>query len=378
VDGPFVRNWFINNHRAENARKFVDLAISPVIPLTYMGPLEDAPTIGNRVCEFWLGPTGDTVYHFHEPYESEDPTTVGPPTYLPVRDLDPGLVFLFMRASNPAWHRCIISSVLSQFDHATIYLGNGPAPSVARFQPIPHELLAAHKELKAKRGQMHEVSFAMKIDFGDRFLAKLALGFGALFLAEGFVQSLHAVSLRNFLWCRDGDARDKMAVMGKSFLGSIDAKFKSLFTLPFGHTFALIPVDGRLALFVSFYGENNAVMCVSDEPSLWAKISNGCIYVIVPGYRAAIGPMTLLEFIGARNAVPGAVPQLQELIARAACQPTLPPFDLPRIEHEAALKRRLQKEAYSLWEKRGRPIGDDQVDWYAARCNLGIPEELKL
>lgn len=378
VDGPFIRSWLISNRRSENARTFVDLSSSPAIPLTCMGPLEDAPRSDSRVCDFWLGPAGDTIYHFHDAYEAEDPTTVGPPTHLPKGELDAGFVFLFVRASNPAWHLCIVQSVLSQFERATIYLGNGPAPSVPRFQPIPAALSPIRDDLKARSGTMHHVTLAMKVDFGDRFLAKLALGFGALCLGAGFIASPYAVHLRNFLWCRDGKAREQMPVAGTSFLGDLDDDLRSLLSVPFGHAFVLMPAGNRIVLFVSFYGENSAAICVSDDSAICSTFSDGRVYVVAPGYRTVVGPVALDEFLAARRGTQGASPALQALMARVEAQPPLPPFDLSREQHEAAMKHSVQSLAYRLWEQRGRPLGDDHSDWYSARRRLGVPDELDL
>ncbi len=30
--------------------------------------------------------------------------------------------------------------------------------------------------------------------------------------------------------------------------------------------------------------------------------------------------------------------------------------------------------AYELWERRGRPLGSPEIDWYAAESALGVPD----
>ena len=30
--------------------------------------------------------------------------------------------------------------------------------------------------------------------------------------------------------------------------------------------------------------------------------------------------------------------------------------------------------AYELWERRGRPLGSPEIDWYAAKSGLGVPD----
>jgi hypothetical protein len=69
--------------------------VTDFLPLNYMGYLEEL-NVGTRVCEFWLGPTGDRIYHFHEPYSDEPGslTAVGPPLHIRKELVDPGFVFL--------------------------------------------------------------------------------------------------------------------------------------------------------------------------------------------------------------------------------------------------------------------------------------------
>jgi hypothetical protein len=52
------------------------------------------------VCDAWIGPTGDPIYHFHRAYR--EPTWVGrPPTS--VDKYDPGVVFFAIVGTNPEW-----------------------------------------------------------------------------------------------------------------------------------------------------------------------------------------------------------------------------------------------------------------------------------
>src|SRR6266849_9315440 len=96
IDGPFLRSWFFNNYRAENARKYIDLSVNPIVPLTYLGGVQtDLAT--DKSCEMWLGPAGDRVYHFHNSYPKAE-GVVGPPLYLRPEEIDPWFVFVFIRA----------------------------------------------------------------------------------------------------------------------------------------------------------------------------------------------------------------------------------------------------------------------------------------
>ena len=38
------------------------------------------------------------------------------------------------------------------------------------------------------------------------------------------------------------------------------------------------------------------------------------------------------------------------------------------------MQQEIAKLAYQLWERRGRPLGSPEIDWYAAKSGLGVPD----
>ena len=122
IDSPFIKSWFTQNDRAHHSPKYVDLTTQPILPLTYMGICDDLKH-DDKICELWLGPTGDSIFHFHKEYPNEPdiPPMVGVPGHLKARqiNIDPGFAFLFIVATNDIWHPTIIKSFLSNFSKAT-------------------------------------------------------------------------------------------------------------------------------------------------------------------------------------------------------------------------------------------------------------------
>ena len=158
IDGLFIRSWFTQNQRAENAIRYFDLNAHPVLPLSYLGELQEA-LLTNKVCDVWLGPTGDMIYHFHAPYP-ETPGSVGMigrPLHLPNNEVDAGFVFLFVRATNPVWHKHILLSVIEHFKNSNLYLANDPTYAVSPFSNIPHELNELHNHLRANIQKKHNI-----------------------------------------------------------------------------------------------------------------------------------------------------------------------------------------------------------------------------
>lgn len=369
VDGAFVRSWLVHNQRAANARRFLELSDSSALPLVYMGTpdLDVDPAL---VCEMWIGPAGDSIYHFHKPYPDEGASSfAGTPTHLRRSELDPGFVFVFVAASNVAWHGTIVRSVVQHFDGSRIFLGNGDRPPDPAWSEVPDEL----QELRARLGSLvgpRRISTSMRIDFGDRLLAKLALGFAAIHLDPEYLRSQEARNLRAFLWERDANRRRAMAISGTSFLTSALDGITSDIAFPFGHTIGLISAGDRLVLVSVFYGELAGSIALSSQPTWSSSLERGLLYVVVPGLRRAIGPMTLGDLLAERSGH-NAVPALGELIARMESLPALPPFNIEG-EYEARILATIRLRAYALWEARGRPEGDDWADWFDATRQLGL------
>jgi len=86
IDAPAIKSWFVNMDIATNASKFLNIESNPIVPLKYIGTLD--LTYEDKICEFWMGPAGSTIYHFHKPYSEEgNSTLVGVPHLLRIEKL---------------------------------------------------------------------------------------------------------------------------------------------------------------------------------------------------------------------------------------------------------------------------------------------------
>ena len=331
IDGPFLRSWFLKNYRAENARKYVDLSVSPILPLTYLGEVQtDLPT--DKSCDMWLGPTDDRVFHFHNPYPNAE-GVVGPPLYLRPDEIDPGFVFVFIRATNPAWHGPILLSIKEYFPESTLYVGNGSTPPGGAFSDVPEKFNALHSQLKAMNGQTHHLQFHVRKDFGHRFLAKLALGCGALFLKRDFLWSPDATLLRNFMWEKTPGSRQDIPLLGQPFLSEKLKGIKQILGWAPGHIILFSPIDHKLVLVPIFYGEHVAAMQICSDATLWEGQINplGSVYIIAPGLRRFYGPMSLPDFIAIKTGMLSTSNECAELLNHSYSECTLPPYDLPPV-----------------------------------------------
>lgn len=331
VDTGFIKNWLTQAGRAREATQCVRFDENAIFPLTYLGP---APELAfeNRICEMWLGPTGDSIYHFHEPYpEVRDmPLLVGPAPNLR-EGVDSGFVFVFVVPSNAVWWLPILRSVAVQFQGSTLYLGNGNTPQGGGFAEIPPRLAILHEHLQSIRSHEHHVRLTVTVDAEVRFLAKFALGLGHLLLEPRFSLSPDGDLLRAMMWARTSDQRAEIRLRGSGFFQSSPA-LQEYCSWPNGHFIALRPLGSRLALIASFYGRQVGVIQVSETPAHWNQIvpDEGRVYVVSPGLRRFVGPLNFSSFLGHRQGV-SINQDLAALENEERLVPPLPPVHLDQV-----------------------------------------------
>lgn len=332
IDGPFIKSWFINNSRADAAKRFCHLTPQTILPLTYFGECDELK-YHDKICETWLGPTGDMIYHFHVPYPTDldVPPLVGIPPTAYKKDIDYGFIFFFVRSNNPEWQPAIINSILSEFDKSIIYFGNGIAPNIPQISTIPDDLIILQQRLKEMSGKTHSNSFKVGINFEARFLCKLALAMGSLVLNESFQKSPSADLLRKAMWEKNPNQRNQLPIRGSGLLGdkSTMSSLDSVFKWPGGHSIALMKLNNAVALYSNFYEANSSVIQITNEPAHWeGKIQHGIIYVISPSLQKAVGPISLPEFIASRTVPELRYEPLIELENEMSQFSTHPPYDI--------------------------------------------------
>lgn len=334
IDAPFSKSWFINNYRASNAAKLTKITPTTILPLVYMGTMKDF-NFKTQICENYLGPTGDTIYHFHDPYpiELDSPTMIGVPPHIRKKKIDNGFAFIFIRSNNPQWLPTIFYSFVDTFKDSVLYFGNGPTPNVegANFKDIPDELKELHDKLWDLQDKAHEITFSMDIDTGNRFLAKLALGLGCIFLHDSFKTSEDAAILRKYLWTKEKEERDKIPIHGSSFIGGGEMKNVNQFLKwEGGHVINLISLRETLALYTNFYGANGSVIQISQNKEHWKGIVNeSMMFIVIPEMQRFVGPIHMAELLGHRNS-DYKNEELLKLEEEMASIPPLPPFKVEK------------------------------------------------
>jgi hypothetical protein len=328
VDGPFVRSWFIHNARALAKHKYIDPE-SDILPLTFMGQSTEWPE-QLEVCDFWLGPTGDHIYHFHEPYPSE-PVMVGQPLGIPEESLDPGCVMVLIVASNPFWHSIIAKSIKDEFEKSSIhYLNAAPEGLVAPYPPIAISHTRHLEWVNSfKPDGMRHVKFTTDITCTDRFMMKVALGLGSLALAPDFIKSVEAEVLRKSLWTTDPKQRESLMIRGSSMFQQKPKYLTQILNWNDCHLIMLIPAKDTLFLMANFFGQHLNQIEVSRSPAHWEERieQDGIAWIIAPGLRRFAGPITMPQFASQKSGF-GIWGELKELQAHFDNAKKFPPFHL--------------------------------------------------
>lgn len=318
VDGPFIKSWFTQNGMAQGAL-YAGRIKEAVLPLKYAGELTGL-TDGDRICDHWLGPNDDSIYHFHKPYPKEDYIgfSVGPSASSYNLDVDDGFVFTFLVSNNPEWHLPVLAAVFSQFRErkgsgTELYLGNGMTPRGGLFSDIPPERKALHSRVVSLYGQGRYVKVSIDIHQGERFLAKLALGFGSLFLDSAFQTSSDADLLRSYLRERDWKQRAAIPLKQTGFrtpipdtitelsgdLEALSEEVRKIPEWPGGHAFLLLPNQGTLMLYARIFKMQSACIQISGTPAHWENkiYPEGSLFLVTPGIRTMSWTVAVIHIL---------------------------------------------------------------------------------
>nr|WP_230968056.1 HNH endonuclease [Nostoc sp. WHI] len=327
VDGSFIRNWFTQNFKASIANVYIDSQGNCILPLSYMGRVKRFETSEQEICEFWLGPCGDSIYHFHDAFDSRYDTFVGGnPINL---KKNPGDVYIIAVPTNPFWQKIVFNSFISHFNKARRFICNAPDENNGEwiFSKSSEKEKAIIKILMEARGTDHEVNNLIDPYSHERFLAKIALGLGFNIFGDKYLETDYAQFLRDILWRKKPNNTSEL----KRFLGYFDPVGESLkVILPWegAHTFLIMSIGDYFILCMCIYGKAFLNVVISDERSLWSdhkNYSDGQIFLVVPQLSKALNPISLPIYISHKlQELPAK--ELQELEALKIDPSTLPPY----------------------------------------------------
>lgn len=306
VDGPVIKSWFTKNAEATAYRDFVDIKDPQSwMPFAYMG-LEQKLRFGeNEVCEIWLGPFGEHVYHIHDADNPQyDSYAGGNPIN---RRSDPGRTYLFLTVSDPEKCGLTIRSFTRQFKKAARYAGNfeieGQNKQMKFISSLPDNLTDEHLMLteRARSGQKWNIRLTNQVGFEERFLAKIARGVGYKLFGHGYLDTPYGAATQRALWEQDRSVRERL-IRGTPLFSAALQPVKDRLGLPGTYCILLQAVADVFFLVLTLPDGNNLSVVISDEPALWSgrefnSYQEGVIYIIAPQLQTCSGPLAFPEFL---------------------------------------------------------------------------------
>ncbi len=303
IDGGFIKSWLPQNYKSNNYKEYLDWDNGSALPLTYMGTLQNIDLDEDEVCELWLGPCGDTIYHIHQKDDEKfDSYAGGDPIF---RRKNPGYAFLFIATSHENWTKIVLLSFRKHFIDASRYPGNIEISDREQhelfFDDIPDEIKSIHDQLLELRGAQHETRFVHKLDIEKRFMCKLGLGFGYKYLGEPFLSSAYSSHLRDGMRYIGKKDAPHVPLLGSGSIFETKAPISDSIAFEGGHSIMLFGEGEYLYLTIVFYGKITLTLVICDERTLWLKspydFEEGIIYFILPQINMWAGPVTLMEYL---------------------------------------------------------------------------------
>ncbi len=313
VDAAYLKSWFVKNE-AISTQQLLDPDQPRASSLMYMGFENSFPTAEEEVCERWIGPAGDHVYHIHAKDDARWETVAGG-DFIKRRKSDGGRAYIVLTSNVEYWMVTSLLSFAEWFPFAARRCITQVGEITQDFgvmwcdqEPVSERESAEIAYIRARPdGEQVLASIPIQVDFADRFLAKLSLGLADSILGPAAVRSPYADHLRTALWARDPKARASLPIKGVGFLAG-DQKLGTVaqaIHAPGAWTILLRALTETLSCVVVSPGGRPMMTVVSDDSSLWPdhigpNYGQGVVHIAIPERREWLGPIPLANVIATK------------------------------------------------------------------------------
>ena len=153
-----------------------------------------------------------------------------------------------------------------------------------------------------KRQEWQAVKVPIRIDFAERFMCKLALGFAFKILGEGVMETSYVSELRRGLWTQDFQERKRLCIRGKNFWSQPENnRTLDMLHWPGAWMISLNAFPNGLAVTVITPGRHHLSILATEGHEGWpANVGHtygaGQIYLVVPQRRIVVGPLPMIEY----------------------------------------------------------------------------------
>lgn len=313
VDGPFVNQFLI----AINRSRATD-------DVTYFGKRPEFST-PDLQCDLWFGPAGERFYHFHAPYDEDAATgSMIKPKW--ASDADSGFALVRPHGATGSQLEHAVQRFRKRLRDTPVFIIDGEDVSGTVGDPVPAYLAPFAEQIA---GDGHEITFHVGVGLatGDRFLAKLALGMGTLFLKPSFPESEDAALLRAVMRERDHDVREAIPVGRAPFFYDFPWRVQMLKNaIGDCHILVLQRKPQGVFLLVLLYGQYPGIIRVCGDEHCTSLVDKANIVLVISHrLNRFVWLDSIWEFLGWREGLIEA-PELDELAkAVGADLPRSPP-----------------------------------------------------
>lgn len=340
VDGAFVKSWFGSAERSTDSLYAESKPPSKLIlPLSYLGKMEDVPIEEGFVAEFWTMPCGANIVHIRSDDKEELwGTYTGGDPRLANRRNKAGSVYLALTSAEPFWILTTLASVKSLFKKASRFVVNMEIPEGSTsFSAVDRndenqarDMVAVQAIIEAgEKQQSLRTSIAVTVDVGNRLLAKLALAVGYQLLGKPFLETEYSKMLRAAFREADYEKQKKSLVRGSGYLGdTLGKSVEQRLRLPGAWVLLIWRTGECLGQHIITPSGKTMSVVVCDDPILLGKLpevyNDGVVWLCLPALETAIGPLEFPNYI-AHQIGERRLAMLTELEEKRVAFDSLPP-----------------------------------------------------
>lgn len=306
VDGAFLKSWFLAAENTNAAHRYLDKDKPSAMPLFYHGISEDFPCGSEEVCERWIGPSGDHIYHVHGRDDERWDTFAGGDIIR--RNRDPGRAYIAFTSENPFWVHSSILSFMARFKgatHRSLTTFAELTPELGLLNPFQEpisDVERAEVEFILTRPKWKAAKVPIRIDFAERFMCKLALGLTYKIIGSGVMETPYVSELRRGLWTKDFQERQTLRIRGKNFWDQPDdPRALDILHWPSAWMISLNAFPVGLAVTVVTPSRHHLGILATEghegwPPEVGPAYGHGQVYLVVPQRQTVVGPLPMIEY----------------------------------------------------------------------------------
>lgn len=305
VDGEFLRSFFMSVAAISAALPFLDPSRCIPLPLAYAGVIP--VTLGDgEICETWIGPRGERIYHFHKRDDEHRFGTYAGGDPIRRRRRDPGRVYMSFSRSNLYWIETALLSVRAAFPRAPLRLLTRTDVSqiVECCSPEDDRSRSDRAYLEPIwRERQGQGRMQVNLDYGMRFQAKLALGLGYNLFGQAFAQLPYEDTLRSVLREIDPKRRATLPLIGSSILAPPPPD-PVIDRLAYSGAFTFLFNGSRQGIFLTIFTPNRRRLDTQIAPGplrlpsdLLERHQGSFAVLVLPGLGQSIGPISMGHYV---------------------------------------------------------------------------------